>query len=243
MKTIKKILLSLSIILLGKCSNVSVVKNSNMLNSEYQIKSIDELIEIRDKENAKFIFQDEESLAHIYRLQDGKMILLPAVGKDGLIFENEKGLKSVLANGKIPLIEDNPSPFQIEKERLNNIENNVPFFLKKMSDTLKIEIDIKRNDKLFYKEISERIKNLGYENAYKSLFISIGVFVGEKIRQKTGSKWSLKKAYGYNPYYVPELITAGRVYYPWYKLADMLLERKKFDIEKYILFVSQGMEK
>lgn len=219
------------------------MKCSDMSQVGYEIKPVDELAEMRNKLNAQFVYQDEESLAHIYKLQDGRMILFPAIGKDGLIFENENKLKNALSKGGIPLNEETQNPFQINRERIKNFENNIDYFLKIMSDTLNINIDVNNDDALYYEEINKHIKSLGYEKAYNSLFIPIGVFVGEKIRKRTASEWGLKKEYGYNPYYIPELSTSDKVYYPWYKLAHMLLERKKFDLENYISLVSIGFEK
>ena len=230
-----QLILIITIILFVKCNNMNQIG--------YEIKPVDDLIEIRNKQNAQFVYQDEESLAHIYKLQDGRMILLPAIGKDGLVFESERNLKEVLSHGNIPLKEDDPNPFQIDRERIKNFESNIDYFLKMMSDTLDININVSNDDTLYYKEISKRIRDFGYEKAYNTLFIPIGIFVGEKIKKKTLSQWGLKKEYGYNPYYIPELTTSDRVYYPWYKLADMLLERKKFDLQTHITLASIGFEK
>jgi hypothetical protein len=221
---------------------ICFVKCTVMHTKDYEIKTVDELFDIIEKDKASMLYQNENNLSLIYKLKDGKMILVPAIGSKGLIFENERKLDELVSKGDIPLEEDDPNPFQINKEKIKNLSENVNYYLKILSDTLGIKIEINNDDSTYYDEINKRIKAIGYDKTYNTLYIPLGIFVGEKIKRQTGAEWQLIKKFGYNPYYEPALVTSNKKYFPWYKLADMLLERKKFDFKYYFAMASDGFE-
>jgi hypothetical protein len=216
-----------------------MVKSSLCMGQDYKIMSDIELLSMIDDMNEQFEYYDKETMAKIFRANNKGFILLPAVGKKGLFANEQSVLDSILKSGVIPIEEENLNLFQKEKRRLEKINDNVDYYLADLNNKLQTTITTDAEiDASLYKIINKKIKSIQPEEAYQSYFIPLGIVVGEIIRREVNGEWKLDKEYGYNPYYVP-YVTLGnnKNYLPWYKLADMLLN-KRFDIKRYIESVS-----
>lgn len=200
--------------------------------SKYETKDVVTLLELIKKDTATDTFEDDNTRAHIYVLSSGKFVLLPAVGKKGLLIENKETLDNILKS-KIPL-DDDIGPFEKKQEDINTLPNSAENLLKHLENELKITINLANDDDAYYKQIDSAIKKYGYQRFYESLFVEFGVFVGEKLRSKYVLKWELKKKYKVNPYFEPYLTgNKQELISPFYKLSSMLLEKKKFNFKDY----------
>jgi len=210
------------------------------MGQDYKIMSDRELLAMISDMDGQFEYYDKETMAKVFRANNKGFILLPAVGRKGLFAEQQSVLDSIIKSGVIPLEADKPSPFEKEKSRLAKINDNISYYLtelnSKLQTSLTTDVEI---DTSLYKVINKKIRSLEPEEAYRQFFIPLGVVMGEIVRKKVNGEWKLDKRYAYNPYYVP-YVTIGNDnnYLPWYKLADMLLNRK-FDIKRYIEEVSK----
>lgn len=207
---------------------------------DYKVMSDVELLAMIDNMNEQFEYYDKGTMAKVFRANNKGFILLPAVGKKGLFAKEQSTIDTILKSGVIPIEDENPSPFTKEKGRLEKIEDNVVYYLSDLNAKLQLSLTAEEEiDTSFYKVINKQIKSLEPEEAYQQFFVPLGVVVGEIVRKKVNGEWKLNKLYGYNPYYVPYItIGSNSNYLPWYKLADMLLN-KKFDIKRYIEEVSK----
>ncbi|MCG2617456.1 hypothetical protein LZZ85_24370 [Terrimonas sp. NA20] len=194
--------------------------------------SVETMFKDIDDINNQFIEQDSTTLATIYRGNSGIYYLMPAVGPYGIKARKEV-LDSILESGVIPIEENPPNPFVKAKNELKKIDENIQFYLSELNSKLDLAITMELlADESFYSIINTKVNALDGEDSYRTLFIPLGVVVGEIVRIRENGEWRLNKKYGYNPYFIP-YITNGKGYFlPWTKLADMLLE-KKFDIKKY----------
>ena len=200
--------------------------------SKYATKDVVILLELIKKDTATDSFEDDNTRAHVYALSSGKFVLLPAVGKQGLLIENKETLDHILKS-KIPL-DDDMSPFEKKQEDINALPKSAEPLLKHLANELKIEIILTNDDEAYFKQIDTAIKKYGYQRFCESLFVEFGVFVGEKLRAKYALTWNLKKKYKINPYFEPYLTGNKHEFIsPFYKLSSMLLEKKKFNFKDY----------
>jgi len=197
-------------------------------------KTLNELVKSR---NAVLLYQDSINKATFYKLDDSRIVVYPAVGSKGVIINSEKDISEVFKNG-FPIEEEAPNHFQIERSKLIDIEKNIEFYLDELGKGLAIKVQLENDSASYYNEISHAINKMGYKNFYNSYFIHFGIFIGEKVRKLKGGHWELEKRYGYNPYYEPYVRTNNQVIVnPWYKMADILLKRKSFDLSYYFSLI------
>jgi hypothetical protein len=199
--------------------------------NKYATEDVVILLDLIKKDTATDTFEDENTRAHIYQLSSGKFVLLPALGKKGLLIEDKETLDHILKT-RIP-IEDDIGPFEKKQEEITALPGSAESLLKHLANELKIEVALD-NDDAYYKEIDSAIKRYGYQRFYDSLFVEFGVFVGEKLRIKYDLNWHLKKKYKINPFFEPYLTgNKQELISPFYKLSGMLLEKKKFHFKDY----------
>lgn len=210
-----------------------ITNQSNSQKMGYQIMNVTELIKLRQISNAKFFFQDENTRATIYSINDGKYTLSPASGSLGLLIDNKNTLDSILKT-RIPIEKDPPSPFE---KYINDIRN---FNFSKIVDDLFYKLKLNFNVETFkeddYVLIEKAIKKYPKENRYHDLLVPLGLFIGGQILKKKCGKWNLHKEYAYNPYFIPFIEGNGFSIEPFYKLSQQLLnlERKKLNIQESI---------
>lgn len=210
------------------------------MGQDYKIMSDVELLSMIDDMNEQFEYYDKETMAKVFRANNKGFILLPAVGIKGLFAEQQSVLDSIIKSGIIPIEPERLNLFEKERGRLEKINDNVDYYLSDLNEKLQMSLTTdKEIDTFLYKAINKKVKSLEPEEAYRQFFVPLGVVVGEIVRKKVNGEWKLNKLYGYNPYYAPYVtIGSNNNYLPWYKLADMLLN-KKFDIKRYIEEVSK----
>lgn len=201
----------------------------------FEVKSGQDLNKLVKERNGIFLTQDTETRASAYIIDDGRIIVYPAVGSKGIIVKDEQTYYQIIAKG-FPIDEERPNPFQSHQSRLNSLAADAIVFINELSEKLGLALEMENDDIEYFKAIDSAVKKYGYEQFYRDLFFHFGVFIGEKYRIKHREyKWTLEKRYSYNPYFEPILkFSDTETVSPWYKLAEMLLVRKKFDIQYYL---------
>jgi hypothetical protein len=200
--------------------------------SKYQVMKGQELAAMLKPEAVTDYTEDSATGARIYFLNTGKILLFPAEAKKGLLIEDKATLDSLLKTG-IP-IEDELGPFGKTQAELANLEANIGTMLKRLEAELKVPVNINDTSEEYYKSLNKAIKQYGYENFYNNLFVEFGVFIGEKLRKDYMLEWGVEKRYKAKPYLEPVLLTKEKMSVtPFYKLADALLEKKKFNFSQF----------
>ena len=184
----------------------------------------------------QFMFSDSATMATVYKSNEGKYIIRPAVGLKGLLVSTKADVDIILKSG-IPIEEDKPNPFQANKDIIEDIDSNKDGLF----DMMKRELDIQSElnfDAVFIDNISKALNKKKQNDLYAKVFFPLGVYLGEYLRVTKGGKWFLQKRFGYNPYFVPVLVcNDGYTYDPWYKLADFLLKKSNKDLNKQLELV------
>lgn len=222
---------------------ILIIKSSMVMAQNYKVMLKKDLLNMIDNMNENFVYYDKETQSKIYTSNNREFILLPASGIKGIVAQERSILDSIIKNGIIPIEEEKPNLFQLEKSRLLNLQDNIEYYI----NTLRIEIQMPLTKDSFkdiskFKEINKKIRSMNAEEAYYKIFIPLGVIIGEIVRDKINGSWKLDKRYGYNPYYVPYIKDDNnRNYLPWYKLADVLLN-KKFNLDQHFASVLTGRD-
>ena len=200
-----------------------------MTNENYEVRPTSELLNLETAIGTKSTFQDKETHAHIYELQNGQYILLPAVGNKGLLINERNTLDHILST-RIPLEDKHRKP-QIEKQQLIvSLPNSAQDAIREINKVLNTNIDLQNPD-FDFDDLNQKLRKFGYEKAYYELSVELGILLCEFLRKKEdGLEYKLEKRYGYNPYYEAVLIDKnGAKIIPWYYLNRYLLEKKKFN--------------
>lgn len=204
--------------------------------NEVEIVDINKFRDIVLEKDAVYLYQDTSNMAQVYKFKDGRIGIMPAIGNKCLLFGNEDIFKEKTKEG-LPIKEENPNPFQKFAYLINELENNVPSILGEMEKDLNIKLNFENEDDKYYDIISKAINNSDIRMNFDKLFIQVTVLIGEIIKKRLKQpSWQLDKRYGYNPYFEPCIVDheSGTVYYPWYKLSEMVLKSKKFSLKKQI---------
>lgn len=200
----------------------------------YQIINVTDLRQLEKKEEVIEEIVDQPSGASIRFLASGKIILIPTIGTKGLLIVDRKSLKEILKNG-IPIPDSTEIPEKVFQELLHNIPDNKQIFLSLLEDGLQVSIELDNDSVDYYKKIDSAIKKYGYLNFYKNLYTPFTVFIGEKLRLMYKLDWQLKTRYDVNSYLSPVLVSGkNETILPNYKLADYLLEKKSFTMERFM---------
>jgi hypothetical protein len=200
-----------------------------MANENYEVRSTSELLNLETAIGTKSTFQDKETYAHIYELQNGQFILLPAVGNKGLLINERNTLDHILST-RIPLEDEHRKP-HIEKQQLIvGLPNSAKDAIREINKVLNTTIDV-QNPGFDIDDLNQKLRKFGCEKAYYELSVELGILLCEALRKKEdGLEYKLEKRYSYNPYYEAVLIDKnGAKIIPWYYLNRYLLEKKKFN--------------
>lgn len=177
-------------------------------------------------------YQDKNTLAHIELLENGIVLLWPAVGVEGLWIRNKEVLDELL-NTKIPLKTN--SVFADEKLQKNIHAMNISFFISEIGKALNIDIvSIEVTDSCLLK-IERAIKKYGLKKFTENFYIHFGYLLGEMVKKEYLLEWDISKQYGANPYYIPNLKTKkGLIITPYYKLNEYLRNEGKFKLKNIL---------
>src|SRR5256885_11981361 len=105
----------------------------------YNIRTVRDLLALEGRISGKKLLQDGNTHAHIHELSNGKYILYPALGQNGLLIENKETLDSILSS-RIPIEEEKPNSFQQKQELILQLPNSVPWALEYLN--IKLGADI-----------------------------------------------------------------------------------------------------
>jgi hypothetical protein len=213
----------------------------------YEVKNMSEILDIIEIGNAEIEDQVEYNLAVVYKFPDGRIALVPSEGgqQEGILFYDEQAFKEMVESKRFPVKPGN-SIFESDKERIKNIESNVSYFVKQLSDTLRLVLDPTLGE-LQFGDLSEKINEYGIER-WEHIVLPLGVFLGEVLRLKIKGKWKLQTHYSLNLYWTPNITDDNKyTYMLWGKMYDEFLtciqEKKKFDLRQFFREVEIPLEK
>ena len=202
-------------------------------NTEYQIKTKKEMIEYIHKSGVRlkdFDYQLETNYALVYKLPNDEIILLPA-GKVGMeypsfLFSTKNDLEKMIDNDFFPINKEYMNAFELEYDRMKNIQNNLNYYYSYLSTTLKIDFDEHlteiKLEKIYNKIL---LNNFIDKKIEETVLISYSILYMDFLRKIYNGNWEIKKKYGvYNPYVSIFLQT----------------EKKRYDIYQKILIAIKG---
>lgn len=207
------------------------------MKEDYLVLNTNEWRKIMKKGKANFKYQMEENMALVYQIDDGRVLLFPAVNSDqGILFRDENTLKKVISIYGIPLEEKEYNPFVTNKDFILKIPESINNIIKKFEDKYNIVLPLSINENQMAETsayIRELLINKMLEYRYKYIYFPIGIYIHELIRLKIKGNWELEKNFGINPYYIPYIVDEKSIKYrAWKGILDIFEEPKSFNIIK-----------
>lgn len=173
---------------------------------QYEVKDVHELIKIMDKYDAQDIDQLEYNDAIIYELSNGKLILAPGIGPEGILFHDRTALEAMVASKEFP-VKGEGGMFEEEQDKIGSREAllpNIAVFQDTLEQVLDMTIDLNGNAHHLDK-MTDKISAYGKEAFGQQYFMELGVVFGEMVRRKIEGSWTFGKQYTMNPYYIPSV--------------------------------------
>lgn len=208
---------------------------------KYSLHNYEELLEFAEKNKGKLSYQLPDNYAYIYLLPNGNVCLFPQAGANhALFFENETMMHEVLEEeGRIPVDDPHPNPFQKEQQRITNLDIYTPEIIGELGSFLEIELR-PEPDKQHLAKVSAMIRKKMrplpyYTDRYEKYYFKVGIFNHEIIRRMVNGKWYLQTQRAINSYFVPAIIDAEEtIFESWKPVLDGLDKLKYFDIVRCI---------
>jgi hypothetical protein len=185
----------------------------NSTNECYEVKSSDYLIDYlqrvhgRQPFNASYHLETNYGLIH--ELSNGEVVFL-TIGHDGIIFKNKACFKAAVDADEFPIDNPHKNLFELEKERISNINLHVDYYREHLNRILKLnfqEINRESVEAYLKKIVGRTIRKLTTEKDAVALI----AVVGQLIINEQGGSWLIEKRYGtYNPYFEPLLLNTDK---------------------------------
>jgi hypothetical protein len=158
-------------------------------------------------------YQLQTSLAIIYKLNNGKLALVPNdldINKKGLIINSQKCLDDMIANDYFPIENYEKTIYEYNMDVIKNFKNELPFFRTYLEQKFKKKIDVNDNKDLDI-SMSFLVKEKKRKSNIPLDYIAFGSIIGERIiNENLGYRWILIKTYGtFNPYFRPVILTSS----------------------------------
>ena len=192
----------------------TITFSQNMSNSDYIQKEVKFLVAYL-KQNKRsiesFDFQLETNNSFIYKLKN-EIVILPGnldSHENGLIVKNREVFEDMLENDYFPIETNSKAYYEVFKEKILKIPNNVSENIMLLEKTLDIKIDKVEYDEVFFQTINSAIrKKLKVRSKlHDDYLVELSVLLGEIIVKRNGGYWELEKQYGlFNPYFIPNII-------------------------------------
>ena len=180
-----------------------------MSQTQYEIKGVDDLLDIievygidrGDYETVEF------NSASLFRLPGERLILIPSIGEEGILFNKDSIFVKMLDEKHFP-VKDDESLFAVERNRIEKLESNIDFFIKRLSELTNIKLtktDGISNLAVLSEKIEKIKEEIGTDEAYRKLLVCLGIYVGEIVKTRAKSYWNLEKYEVMNPYWIPTI--------------------------------------
>lgn len=180
-----------------------VFYNTALMAQEYEILSVHSLLDIL--KNQKQLVLSEEQLEYnksfVYRLKGDRIVLIPEIGGEGILFHSLDAYQEMVKNHQFP-VQDEGSIFEQERGKIKNIQENIPYFITLLSEKLKVPIVL--SDEIYYlSNLTYKIRDYLAKDSLDNIILPLKIFMGELLRRRIHGKWELEKVYTLNPYWIP----------------------------------------
>ena len=176
-----------------------------------------EAVKLMKEKDGKMIENIHKHFAKTYKLNDGKFIIIPDIGKYSLLFDNEKEIKEFLNNPEYPLISDDP--FTNESENLFNLPKSIDHFYHQFNLLFDVQLSKVDNHKSLesFFEILERKQNLK-----KNEYMIASIILGDYLCTKINFHWERQKNnFQFQEYCVPQIVhKSGINFYPFWQIFE-----------------------
>lgn len=195
---------------------------------DYSVMDVSQLNIIEDNNKALKEYQLQFNGAVVILLEDGRVLLLPNVGGEGICFKNFDAFEKMKQDGYFP-VKGVGDIYEDERERLKNPDSNIQYYLDKLKNKLQLD-SISPSD---VQEVNKALKKLSKHELENEFYIPIGIYLGEILRTKLNGKWASAKQYTMNPYYIP-LVQDSLLncYSFWTAMYKGMRNMKTFNLEK-----------
>lgn len=205
------------------------------MKSQEKYKTIN-LKEINEMEKEKEVLMETfyilENGVYVTIYKDGTSILRPPAltGEEGLLFYDLEEMRKMIASGKYP-VREYDSFWKEDQDKLKNFDNEIPYFLNKLSKLINFKIEI-NYDENYLKRASEAINAKLKSNKDKQAkYFYTALFIGELVRNKrSDATWKLIPQPSFNVYYEPELFINDKNSHIWTTVTGELKLIKMFPL-------------
>lgn len=181
-----------------------------------------------------YVFDIIENRARVFLLEDDKIILVPAGGNQYLLFNDKDEMFDILEKKGIPLTYNGGSPFQLNVDKLKQIEITWESIINELDSEI-LQMVEEKNYAAASKLIRKTLKKIPSDDRYKTIYLPLGILIHEIIRQHVNGKWFLEKQYYINPYYIPIIQDANEIQYnTWSNILKDLRRWQYFEISSCI---------
>lgn len=155
-----------------------------------EIKEASELVEYLFNLDGRDAYQDYDyqlgsNGAWIHELKNGEVVFLPAYGPyKGLVFKTKKMFIETLKSDQFPIENPNRDVFNLEKERIQNIHNQICFYKNHLNTTFKLsfsEISKEAAQAYLNKIIGRTIRKLTTPTDKMGLIAVVGEIVRTEL--------------------------------------------------------------
>lgn len=212
--------------------------------NNFKVLPLTELDEIRrqkdDQVESDYIQEDNSAFVTLFK--DGTAVISPPVlgGDEGLYFLDRETMKKMVASASYP-VKGTGSFWEREKERILDLENQMPYFLEKLSKLFGMEVKVSQ-DIEYLGKLSQAITSTlkSKPKNRKDIHLMVGLYVAEVIRTRENARWGLFPLPSLNMAYEPEVVK-GTIACSPYSYVVGQLEMASFlpvDLQKLISVTS-----
>jgi hypothetical protein len=202
------------------------------MGQSYKVLSVDKLYAIIKNDTVVEESQIAFNEAFLYKLSNDKFAIIPNVGAEGILFYDSSSLSKMISQRNFPVKNDG-SIFEKHRDLMEKIEINYKVYLDQLRDSLNLEI-LLSDDPVYLKKLSRAINDFIKTRSQEDIFIPLGIFFNELLRNKVKGHWRLEKEYVLNPYFIPYVVDErNHVYSIWLSL-DKNLKKNDFSCELFL---------
>ena len=166
---------------------------------DYTIAEYKDLSNLIDSNGGVFVEKLAFNQADLYQLSDDSIVLLPESGSTGIWFHKDATFKKMIEEEYFPVTEGFEGPLVAERERIQHLEVNIAYFVRKLSELLKIQL-FDNNEIIYNYEVLNQISDTliqinNKEELFSKVLVPLTVYTGEYIRKQTNTYWKVEKIY------------------------------------------------
>ena len=214
------------------------------MGQSFVVKPAEELLKILEQSEIVSDDDIEYNMASVYGLADNRIIVLPNFGTEGILFYDKGSLQKMIDDRKFP-VKGTGNVFELYVDDMLQVEKTHQKFIDQLGHLLGMKVEVSDDPKNLdslsahvNKFMAGKDKNDLF-NGKDNLYVPLGIFFHELVRQHIKGTWGLDKEYTLNPYYTPYITDEkNRTYRIWPTLADRL-RGKTFYCRKFLSEISK----